>query len=49
MAEFVADFFAPGDSGYEMTGGPAGQDAEEPDSTMMYYIFDISDLLPFDQ
>ena len=49
MAEFVADFFAPGDSGYEMTGGPSGQDAEEPDSTSMYYIFDISDLLPFEQ
>ena len=49
MAEFVADFFAPGDSGYEMTGGPSGQNAEEPDSTSMYYIFDISDLLPFDQ
>ena len=49
MEEFVADFFAPGDSGYEMTGGPSGQDAEEPDSTSMYYIFDISDLLPFDQ
>ena len=49
MEEFVADFFAPGDSGYEMTGGPSGQEAEEPDSTSMYYIFDISDLLPFDQ
>ena len=49
MAEFVEDLFGSGDSSYGMTEESFEQDAESPDSILMNYIFDISDLIPFDQ
>ncbi len=49
MAEFVEDLFGSGDGSYGMTEESFEQDAESSDSILMNYIFDISDLLPFDQ
>ena len=49
MAKFVEDLFGSGDGSYGMTEESFEQDAESSDSILMNYIFDISDLLPFDQ
>lgn len=49
MAEFVTDLFTAENGTYETAEESSGQDMVEADGIQMSYIFDISDLLTFEQ